>query len=134
MADHTISAFLEEYATALGPDGDEVLAAMDAQAERESFPHVGPAVGGWLAMCARFAGAERVFQQPPRLAVPAERGQHEGQVIADLRVRRITHMSLAQQRQRTLRRADLMRVAREIEGEPSLRGLSPHLLAVCRSP
>lgn len=32
------------------------------------------------------------------------------------------------------RRADLMRAAREIEGEPSLRGLSPHLLAVCRSP
>lgn len=30
------------------------------------------------------------------------------------------------------RRADLMRVAEVIEEEPSLRGLSPHLLGVCR--
>jgi SAM-dependent methyltransferase len=29
------------------------------------------------------------------------------------------------------RRADLLRTAREIESEPSLRGLSPHLLGVC---
>jgi len=35
---------------------------MGAQARRESFPYVGPAVGGWLAMCARFADAERVFE------------------------------------------------------------------------
>lgn len=31
-------------------------------------------------------------------------------------------------------RADLMRVAEAIEEEPSLRGLSPHLLGVCRKP
>lgn len=31
-------------------------------------------------------------------------------------------------------RADLMRAAEAIEEEPSLRGLSPHLLGVCRKP
>ena len=32
------------------------------------------------------------------------------------------------------RREDLLRAAREVEREPALRGLSPHLLGVCRRP
>jgi predicted O-methyltransferase YrrM len=62
MADYEISEFLESYATALGPESDEVLAEMGTQAREERFPYVGPAVGGWLAMLARFADAERVFE------------------------------------------------------------------------
>jgi predicted O-methyltransferase YrrM len=62
MADYEIAEFLESYATALGPGSDEVLDEMGAQARDEGFPYVGPAVGGWLAMLARFADAERVFE------------------------------------------------------------------------
>jgi SAM-dependent methyltransferase len=32
------------------------------------------------------------------------------------------------------KRADMLRAAREVEQEVALRGLSPHLLAVCRNP
>ena len=62
MPDYEISEFLESYATALGPESDDVIEEMGAQARREGFPYVGPAVGGWLAMCARFADADRVFE------------------------------------------------------------------------
>jgi len=62
MAADEVSELLESYATALGPDADDVIEEMGAQARREGFPYVGPAVGGWLAMCARFADAERVFE------------------------------------------------------------------------
>ncbi|ELZ20566.1 O-methyltransferase family protein [Halosimplex carlsbadense 2-9-1] len=62
MADYEIAEFLESYATALGPEADGVIAEMGEQARDEGFPYVGPAVGGWLAMLARFADAERVFE------------------------------------------------------------------------
>ncbi len=53
---------VEAYATAIGPDTDDLIEEMGAQAEAAGFPYVGPAVGGWLAMCARFADAKRVFE------------------------------------------------------------------------
>ena len=62
MAADELPELLESYATAIGPESDDVIDEMGAQARRESFPYVGPAVGGWLAMCARFADAERVFE------------------------------------------------------------------------
>ena len=62
MAETEVSELLASYAEALGPAPDEVIAEMGEQARREGFPYVGPAVGGWLAMCARFADAERVFE------------------------------------------------------------------------
>ena len=62
MADDELPDLLSDYATAVGPESDDVIAEMGAQAERESFPYVGPAVGGWLAMFARFSDAERVFE------------------------------------------------------------------------
>jgi len=62
MSADELPELLESYATALGPDSDELVEEMGAQARREGFPYVGPAVGGWLAMCARFADAERVFE------------------------------------------------------------------------
>jgi len=46
----------------LAPDRDEVIRAMDERAEREGFPTVGPAMGGWLRMLARMVEAERVFE------------------------------------------------------------------------
>jgi len=53
---------IETYATLVGPDADAVLAEMDEYAERESFPTIGPAVGGWFQLLVRLVGAERVFE------------------------------------------------------------------------
>lgn len=52
----------ESFAAAVGPEPDAVIEEMDARAEREGFPTVGPAVGGWLRLLARAVGAERVFE------------------------------------------------------------------------
>ena len=60
--EETLPETVEAYATAIGPDTDDLIDEMGAQAERENFPYVGPAVGGWLAMLARFADADRVFE------------------------------------------------------------------------
>jgi len=53
---------IEAYATLVGPEGDDVIAEMDAYAEREGFPTVGPAVGGWLELLTRAVDARRVFE------------------------------------------------------------------------
>ena len=57
-----VSETVDWLAQAIGPDPDEVLADMDAFAADEDFPTVGPAVGGWLALLARAADAERAFE------------------------------------------------------------------------
>jgi predicted O-methyltransferase YrrM len=49
-------------AEAVGPEPDELIEEMDARADREGFPTVGPAVGGWLALLARVVDARRVFE------------------------------------------------------------------------
>ena len=41
---------------------DEIINEMDARADREGFPTVGPEVGAWLRLLARAAGAERGFE------------------------------------------------------------------------
>ncbi|AQL41610.1 methyltransferase [Halorientalis sp. IM1011] len=51
-----------EFARAIGPEPDDVIREMDAQAESEGFPTVGPAVGGWLQLLARLVSARRVFE------------------------------------------------------------------------
>ncbi|MFC7236174.1 O-methyltransferase [Halosegnis marinus] len=43
-------------------EGDEVTAEMDARAEAEGFPTVGPAVGGWLRLLARTTDPVRGFE------------------------------------------------------------------------
>lgn len=53
---------VEQLARVVGQDGDAVLAEMDDYADREDFPTVGPAVGGWLELLARMVRAERVFE------------------------------------------------------------------------
>jgi len=50
------------FARHVGPEPNDVLAEMERYAEREGFPIVGPAVGGWLCQLARLVGAERVFE------------------------------------------------------------------------
>ena len=45
-----------------GPPTDDVLEAMDRRAEREGFPHVGPAVGRTLALCTRLLGARSALE------------------------------------------------------------------------
>jgi predicted O-methyltransferase YrrM len=62
MADNEVPDALARYCRALGPTPDDVLTEMDEKAEREGFPHVGPEVGGWLAMLARLTDAERIFE------------------------------------------------------------------------
>jgi caffeoyl-CoA O-methyltransferase len=52
----------ESFAAAIGPEPDAVIEEMDARAEHEGFPTVGPAVGGWLRLLARAVDAERVFE------------------------------------------------------------------------
>ena len=53
---------IESFASVVGPDPGPVLEEMDAKAEREGFPTVGPAVGGWLRFLAATVDAERVFE------------------------------------------------------------------------
>ncbi|WP_246987863.1 O-methyltransferase [Halorientalis marina] len=62
MTDEIVPAATAEFARTLGPEPDDVLEAMDAQANEEGFPTVGPAVGGWLQLLARMVDAERVFE------------------------------------------------------------------------
>ena len=50
------------FVRSVGPQPDDVLREMDAYAEREGFPHVGPEVGGFLRFLVGVAGAERVFE------------------------------------------------------------------------
>lgn len=57
-----IPARISEFARALGPDTDSVIEEMDAYAEEEGFPTVGPAVGGWFSALARMIDARRVFE------------------------------------------------------------------------
>jgi len=50
------------FARAVGPEPTEIQREMDEYAADEGFPHVGPEVGGWLALLARLVDAERVFE------------------------------------------------------------------------
>ena len=57
-----VPADVDQFARFVGPDPGEVLVEMAEYAEREGFPIVGPAVGGWLCQLARLVDAERVFE------------------------------------------------------------------------
>ncbi|EMA09129.1 Predicted O-methyltransferase YrrM [Haloarcula vallismortis] len=52
----------EQFARTLAPPSDAIIEEMDAKADREGFPTVGPAVGGWLRLVARMVDADRVFE------------------------------------------------------------------------
>jgi len=52
----------EQFARTLAPASDTVIEEMDAKADREGFPTVGPAVGGWLRLVARMVDADRIFE------------------------------------------------------------------------
>ncbi|KZN23941.1 methyltransferase [Haladaptatus sp. R4] len=45
-----------------GPPEDDVLRAMEARAERDGFPTVGPEVGRTVALCTRLTGARTVLE------------------------------------------------------------------------
>jgi predicted O-methyltransferase YrrM len=57
-----IPGSVETYARLVGPEPDEVVTEMDAKADAEGFPTVGPAVGGWLRFLAGLVDARRVFE------------------------------------------------------------------------
>ncbi|WP_434530933.1 O-methyltransferase [Haloarcula sp. NS06] len=52
----------EQFARTLAPASDAIIDEMDAKADREGFPTVGPAVGGWLRLVTRMVDADRVFE------------------------------------------------------------------------
>ncbi len=62
MLDPEPSPALARLVRAVGPPADDVLAEMDARAEREDFPTVGPEVGGLLAWLVGLTDARRVFE------------------------------------------------------------------------
>ncbi len=53
---------IAQFVRTVGPDPDEVLREMDAYADAEGFPHVGPEVGAFLRFVARITDAERIFE------------------------------------------------------------------------
>src|SRR6056297_372430 len=62
MDETPLPAVTEQFARTLAPASDAVIEEMDAKADREGFPTVGPAVGGWLRLVARMVDADRVFE------------------------------------------------------------------------
>jgi caffeoyl-CoA O-methyltransferase len=62
MTDKVVPPEVERLAGLVSPEQDEILAEMDDHAQAESFPIVGSAVGGWLALLARAVDARRVFE------------------------------------------------------------------------
>lgn len=52
----------QRFVRAVGPAPDETLEEMHEFAVNNDFPHVGPEVGGWLALLARLVAAERIFE------------------------------------------------------------------------
>jgi len=62
MAEEIVPEASAEFARAVGPQPDTVIEEMDAQADTEGFPTVGPEVGGWLQLLARMVDARRVFE------------------------------------------------------------------------
>jgi len=62
MPEDPLPDVTEAFARTLAPERDDVIEAMDERADREGFPTVGPAVGGWLRLLARAVDAERVFE------------------------------------------------------------------------
>ncbi|NLV06285.1 O-methyltransferase [Haloarcula rubripromontorii] len=62
MDETPLPTVTEQFARTLAPASDAVIEEMDAKADRERFPTVGPAVGGWLRLVARMVDADRVFE------------------------------------------------------------------------
>ena len=62
MMSSMIQEPIEQYIYDLLPPRDEVLAEMEAEAERRKIPIVGPAVGRLFQLLARISGAHTVFE------------------------------------------------------------------------
>jgi caffeoyl-CoA O-methyltransferase len=53
---------VSRFVAATAPEPDALAREMDAYADEQGFPHVGPAVGGTLRLLARLVDAKRVFE------------------------------------------------------------------------
>ncbi|MFC6722457.1 O-methyltransferase [Halobacteriaceae archaeon SHR40] len=62
MSEDVVPEAVVELAGLIGPERDEIIVEMDARADREGFPTVGPEVGAWLSVVARLTDAERIFE------------------------------------------------------------------------
>ncbi|MDS0298703.1 class I SAM-dependent methyltransferase [Halogeometricum sp. S1BR25-6] len=75
---------LGRYLDGLAPEHDDVQAEMADYADREGFPHVGPAAGGTLRVLARLTDADRVFEFGSGFGYSATwwaRGMNAGEII-----------------------------------------------------
>src|SRR5207248_8181591 len=57
-----LNSAVERYMNAMLPERDDVLRAMEGEAERRNIPIVGPAVGRLLFLLARSINAKTVFE------------------------------------------------------------------------
>src|SRR5256885_8880961 len=57
-----LNGAVERYMNAMLPQRDDVLRAMEGEAERRNIPIVGPAVGRLLFLLARSINAKTVFE------------------------------------------------------------------------
>ena len=57
-----VSPEIEKYILGLIPPRDEILAEMEAEAERQAIPIVGPTVGALLAVLVLSSQAKRIFE------------------------------------------------------------------------
>ena len=62
MANFILQPSIEQYLYGLVPARDAVLAEMEARAQRERIPIVGPAAAGLLALLVEISGARRIFE------------------------------------------------------------------------
>jgi len=62
MTEEVVPGAVTELAGLIGPERDEIIAEMDARADRDGFPTVGPEIGAWLSLIARLTDAERIFE------------------------------------------------------------------------
>ena len=62
MSEDILPSEVEQLAGLVGPEPDNIIESMDAHADREGFPTVGPEVGAWLSVLARTTSADRIFE------------------------------------------------------------------------
>jgi predicted O-methyltransferase YrrM len=62
MSDEVVPSEITELAGLVGPEPDEIIESMEAHADEDGFPTVGPEVGAWLSVLARTTDAERIFE------------------------------------------------------------------------
>jgi len=107
--------YVEEYLYQLLPERDPLLARLEAEAEAEGWPIVGPLVGRFLYLLVKSIRARRVLELGTAIGYSTiwlGRGLDSEGFITSIEVNHAT----AERARRNLREAGLDRVVRVIEG------------------